>query len=1518
MRSSSREASSAADRRNKYDNDHGAIWYETEEETESLKVRKLPAALLNEITDIAYSQLDIDPTHTSYEPHTRVRLPSALLNDLKVSRPRVPPTERDEDLNTGQVNNEGPMEQQHTSLSGKSKLKSKSSDSKSPSKKGSTTSGSTDVKNSPKLRVNTSGTPLQKVPLLSESNDKSKKKKSPRVKAKSVPISAFKNSVSQSAGNEEDDSLKAKTESSYEHLFPLVTPVLPRVTLPEENRVLSQQDLYNVTFKVFCDDMFYQATDAIIVTTFDKRYERAGFGLGVAALKIAGEDVLEKFIATLSVLRRSRSVNNQVVATVGGDLKCKHIIHVNVPDTDDTLTWKCILTQNITESLQKCEKDLQCVSITIPLLYSSFWHFNLGRRGEMEHTCAEVIVSAVLDYFLHMSSRSSIRKVIFIDKIPTKALAFKKALEKYVVERKASRPYRIPTQLFCEYTYPDSQTRLIVATGNPTKQSADVLMNPTANYNVSYSGLTARILVEAGLSTDTIQEAFASSKGHQKNTVATSAGKLPFQQLYHVRGNDENATDFTQQSLQIETCTFDCLNMAEQAGVETVVLPIISNRYTSIGEYQCSYLMLNAIHRFMTKFKRKGLKEVYLYTGYASNAVVVKDELTIRYGDEVTDIKGGQVPLEVLARGLEANIAFLDAIEEGSKSIYQTRLMLVGQERVGKTSLTKALTGQEFNDTEEVTDGIETSLSCTLSVKHTTNWKPKQTEGKTSEARQQYLRAVAEKIATKLLQKKKKASKKDERKKQECNSSGAEQGMDGNSASYSSSYNEDYIDSTYEDYVDSDSAEDQTDAPVSISSQEEATTPTTPDVPEEVIQMVLNILVEKEKLGQTEELDQVIDDETIDDLTLSIWDFAGQDLYYITHQVFLVSRAIYIICFNLCHDLNAPAKVEVFNRDGGKISVSDHYMNNKDFVIFWLRSIYSHTTENASVSKQRQLSPPVFIVGTHRESLPGNAQQRQALAEEKLAEVKKSLKGTPYEGHVVCKFYAIDNSLRPLDQSIIDLRDHITLIAKQEHYMGEKIPLKWLDFLNEIEQLRNKEKHSISYKQVRDLASSCGILNDIQLFTMLHFYHDLGNMIYYGERDTPDSALNDIIILSPQWLICIFKRVITVKDPSEQWAKFRSAWARLDEEGLLEERLIRHMWHDFLDQLEGLLQLMQKFDLLCVKTQSTETQAAVEGNRLFYVPSLLKNQGDEVICLEHLMKSKTAVVLYIDFNGFLPEGLFYRLIVRLVQWSQLKGGYEPRLFFQQANLYVNEDHDMVIRILPNKRSCIQVVILRASTVCSDDEEEDEEDEVEPCPSVCKMVLELLENNLLYLGHTWMKRVHFGFFVLCRVCYKEKTHLHELKKCLNSKLVPCGLQRMKTARFRRLFGDSKPKQGHQATVTASPVKPKVPVFLRSLSGIFKEISAPILPFDLMTEICVLLDPEHPLANDWRGVACKLGYDHYINYLARKDSPTMCIMNGWSEKGWSLEDLKKCMIDIKRGDVVRLIDKHLLTKLEIKEL
>ena len=46
-------------------------------------------------------------------------------------------------------------------------------------------------------------------------------------------------------------------------------------------------------------------------------------------------------------------------------------------------------------------------------------------------------------------------------------------------------------------------------------------------------------------------------------------------------------------------------------------------------------------------------------------------------------------PAEIIARGPDAIAAYREAAKTGTQTVKQTRLMLVGQARVGKTSLKK-------------------------------------------------------------------------------------------------------------------------------------------------------------------------------------------------------------------------------------------------------------------------------------------------------------------------------------------------------------------------------------------------------------------------------------------------------------------------------------------------------------------------------------------------------------------------------------------------------------------------------------------------------------------------------------------------------------------------------------------------------------------------------------------------------------------------------------------------------------
>ena len=82
-------------------------------------------------------------------------------------------------------------------------------------------------------------------------------------------------------------------------------------------------------------------------------------------------------------------------------------------------------------------------------------------------------------------------------------------------------------------------------------------------------------------------------------------------------------------------------------------------------------------------------------------------------------------PPEILAKGHSARLVYEEALRDGFVNVYRGRIVLVGQDRAGKTSLKKSLLGLPFDSKEQSTDGIEIEPSkFEIEVKQIKNWTP--------------------------------------------------------------------------------------------------------------------------------------------------------------------------------------------------------------------------------------------------------------------------------------------------------------------------------------------------------------------------------------------------------------------------------------------------------------------------------------------------------------------------------------------------------------------------------------------------------------------------------------------------------------------------------------------------------------------------------------------------------------------------------------------------------------------------
>ena len=112
------------------------------------------------------------------------------------------------------------------------------------------------------------------------------------------------------------------------------------------------------------------------------------------------------------------------------------------------------------------------------------------------------------------------------------------------------------------------------------------------------------------------------------------------------------------------------------------------------------------------------------------------------------------VPYEIRARGSAAELAYSYALLEGKVEVCRARLLIIGQDRAGKTSLKKSLIGLPFNPEEPSTEVLEMNSSkLEVNIEQVVEWKAISDDTKVEQVRLQDLR-VARLVAETMMQKK--------------------------------------------------------------------------------------------------------------------------------------------------------------------------------------------------------------------------------------------------------------------------------------------------------------------------------------------------------------------------------------------------------------------------------------------------------------------------------------------------------------------------------------------------------------------------------------------------------------------------------------------------------------------------------------------------------------------------------------------------------------------------------------------
>eukprot|EP00808_Paulinella_micropora_P014475 g14577.t1 len=267
-------------------------------------------------------------------------------------------------------------------------------------------------------------------------------------------------------------------------------------------------------------------------------------------------------------------------------------------------------------------------------------------------------------------------------------------------------------------------------------------------------------------------------------------------------------------------------------------------------------------------------------------------------------------------------------------------------------------------------------------------------------------------------------------------------------------------------------------------------------------------------------------------LTLSTWDFAGQEMYYSAHQLFLSRHSLFMLAWD-------PSTIEEVQGAVAKLN-------------FWLKSIQARVDAPQAAGESKSYGqgapeaskPKVFVVATRRD----NMRPTPKGYEDEVRKLYSTLD---------LVFYHVSNVGNK--EGIEELRRDLTKAAASQKGMGQELARSWLDFRQAVLAKRGSNPYVDSWTLLEQWAKDCKLEAEA-IDAVLQYLNMCGSVLYFPE-------IEQLLITSPQWLSDALRKVIT----HEQ---------RTAASGLLTEQKRDEAWKEYPETLRRKLgALMERFEL---------------------------------------------------------------------------------------------------------------------------------------------------------------------------------------------------------------------------------------------------------------------------------------------------------------------------------------------------
>ncbi|XP_063437419.1 uncharacterized protein LOC134718688 isoform X2 [Mytilus trossulus] len=398
-----------------------------------------------------------------------------------------------------------------------------------------------------------------------------------------------------------------------------------------------------------------------------------------------------------------------------------------------------------------------------------------------------------------------------------------------------------------------------------------------------------------------------------------------------------------------------------------------------------------------------------------------------------------------------------------------------------------------------------------------------------------------------------------------------------------------------------------------------------------------------------------------------IWDFGGQKEFYMTHQLFITSRGIFVLMFNACHSLRLETDSSI---------ASHHETSAAVYLVHWVNSILTYC------KKIRYGFPRILLVATHKDRIQKDKIEscREKLTES-LDQLFKSHAGL---AHLEYKPLIFINATDINDPEIDLLRQRLIDRASDHPRWGEEMPTAWVPLELQIAEQVELGKNIISIQQLHELNSKneSMVLSEKQLNTFLKVQHSRGKLLFFDEIN-----LRDYIIINPVFLIEVLRSIITDKQfwPKEETLVkiFRS----LQDTGRIERIDLIVLWNQeafkhIVPYKDFMINILVYLDILVPPQNPTQDENLAAGDEYhFFVPCMIRKHDNTNYMTSRCSSKNSIIMAYRFVEEVIPPALIYRFLASMVTMWEIKTYKGSNMAFSNLVVVeVDENHDVAVHV----------------------------------------------------------------------------------------------------------------------------------------------------------------------------------------------------------------------------------------------